>query len=77
VETVVSDSLEFGEKPYHLRPMIGAQESIPIYPLRWKLRTQEHKAYEWPSVSASRTNGVISNVGIREFPSISKLLTLL
>jgi hypothetical protein len=40
-KTVLSDSLDFGEKPYHLRPMIGAEESIPIYPLRWKLRTQE------------------------------------
>jgi len=38
---VLSDTLDFGKKPYHLQPMIGAAQSIPIYTHRWSLRTEE------------------------------------
>lgn len=39
--TVLSDSLDFGKKPYHLQPMIGGAQSIPVYTHRWSLRTDK------------------------------------
>ena len=36
--TVFSDSLDFGSHPYHLQPMIGGAQEIPVYTHKWSLR---------------------------------------
>jgi hypothetical protein len=37
--TVFSDSLDFGSKPFHLQPMFGGVQEIPVYTHRWSRRT--------------------------------------
>jgi hypothetical protein len=39
--TVLTDSLDFGRAPYHLQPMLGGAQSIPVYTHRWSLRTEK------------------------------------
>ena len=39
--TVFHESLSFGKFPFHLRPMIGSAQPIPVYTRRWSLREQK------------------------------------
>jgi hypothetical protein len=36
---VFNDSLDFGSHPYHLQPMVGGAQAIPVYTQRWRHRT--------------------------------------
>jgi|RhiMetdeSRZDD1v2_1073273.scaffolds.fasta_scaffold67936_3 hypothetical protein len=39
--SVFEDSLDFGTKPFHLQPMIGGAQSIPVYTQRWQARRSQ------------------------------------